>query len=74
MSRREIVLKHFEEQKDYMNTRVNSGIELYRKGYANIRFTLSDGTELKNINFRAEQTSHDFKVQNPPMSAFDMGG
>ena len=60
MSRRETVLKHFEEQKDYMNTRVNSGIELYRKGYANLKFVLPDGTKVKNIKFKAEQKSHDF--------------
>ena len=60
MSRREIALKHFEEQKDFMNERVNAGIELYRKGYADLKFVLPDGTPVKNVNFKAEQESHDF--------------
>jgi len=60
MSRREIALKHFEEQKDYMNSRINSGIELYRKGYANLKFVLPDGTKVKNMKFKVEQKSHDF--------------
>ena len=60
MTRREIALRHFEEQKDYMNDRVKSGIELYRKGYASLKFILPDGTPLKNIRFKAEQKSHDF--------------
>jgi len=60
LSRRETVLKHFEEQKDYMDTRVKSGIELYRKGYANLKFTLPDGTQIKNLKFKATQKSHDF--------------
>ncbi|MBQ2922542.1 MAG: endo-1,4-beta-xylanase [Tyzzerella sp.] len=60
MSRRENALKYFEEQKDLVNDRVNSGIELYRKGYATIKFVLPDGSVLKNVTFKAEQTSHDF--------------
>ena len=60
MTRRETALKYFEEQKDFMNTRVKSGIEMYRKGYARLKFVLPDGTPLGGINFRAEQKSHSF--------------
>ena len=30
------ILELFDSQKDYVEDKVNSGIELYRKGYANI--------------------------------------
>ena len=53
-----------EEQKDYMDTRVKSGIELYRKGYANLKFTLPDGTQIKNLKFKATQKSHDLVFPN----------
>ena len=51
MSDRNKILKHFEEQSELMNTRVNSGIELYRKGYARIKFTNANGELIKNITF-----------------------
>ena len=60
MTRRETVLKHFDEQRKYMDARVNGGIEAHRKGYANLKFTLPDGTEVKSLNFTAVQKSHDF--------------
>ncbi len=60
MTRRETVLKHFEEQKDYMDERVKSGIELNRKGYAALKFVDKDKNPVKNIKFKAEQKTHDF--------------
>ena len=34
MGRRETALKYFEENKEYMQARINYGIEAYRKGDA----------------------------------------
>ena len=36
MSERRKVLELFEEHKDFMEERVNSGIEQHRKGYADV--------------------------------------
>ncbi len=60
MDNRKKILKHFEEQKELMDARVNSGIELYRKGYARIKFTDANGNEIKNLTFKAKQKTHDF--------------
>jgi len=60
MSRRETVLKYFEEQKDFMEERVKTGIELYRKGYAKIQFVDKDGNIIHDVSFKATQKSHDF--------------
>lgn len=60
MTRRNIVMEHFENQKDFMNDRVNSGIELYRKGYTQIQFTDKEGNVIKEVSFKAKQKSHDF--------------
>ena len=45
MSRREL-LDLFEKKKDYMNERINNGIEMYRKGYADL--TVTDETAYNN--------------------------
>ncbi len=60
MSRAEIALKHFEEQKAFMETRINAGIETNRKGFKNVIFTDKDGEPLKGIKFRAVQKNHEF--------------
>ena len=60
MTRREIALKYFDQQREFMNDRVNSGIEQYRKGFASLRFELADGSPVKNMKFKLEQKSHDF--------------
>ena len=38
MSRRDTALRYYNEQKELTETRVNSGIELYRKG--NVKITV----------------------------------
>ena len=38
MSRAEVALKHFNEQKEFMTSRVNEGIEKNRKGFRRIEF------------------------------------
>ena len=62
MSRKDTALRYMIEQKDYTRTRVDSGIELYRKGNAAITFHTADGSALpEDITLKAEQTSYEFK-------------
>ena len=60
MSRREL-LDLFEKKKDYMNDRINNGIEMYRKGYADLTVTDENGNPLKNATIKINQKSHEFK-------------
>lgn len=60
MTRRETVLRYFNEQKDYMEERVRSGIELYRKSFAAVRFVKQDGTPASGVSVKAVQQTHDF--------------
>lgn len=60
MSRREVVMKYFEEQKDFTEERVRSGIEQHRKGYCQIMFVDKDGQPITDITCKATQKSHDF--------------
>ena len=60
MSRKEIVLKYFEEQKETVEKRIESGIELYRKGDLEINF-VSDKELPENIVIHAEQVNHEFE-------------
>ena len=61
MSERRNVLKNFEEQKEFMEERVNSGIEKYRKGDADIVVKNSDGEVMVNVKIKVSQKSHEFK-------------
>ena len=58
--RKEDALKYFEEQQDYFDLKVNSGIELNRKAYAMLSFVNEKGEPLKDITFKAKQKTHDF--------------
>ena len=60
MSRRDIVMKHFDEQRDFMEERVSSGIELYRKAFCKVMFVDKEGNPVKDVAFKATQKSHDF--------------
>lgn len=60
MSRAEIALKYFEEQKKETEARVRDGIEKNRKGNAVIEF-VSDGRLPQNIAVEAEQIGHEFR-------------
>ena len=60
MSRRE-VLKHFEEQREYMQEKVSCGIEAYRKGNAKLVIQALDGTPIPDAKLKIKQTSHEFK-------------
>ena len=55
------VLKYFEEQKDFVNARVQSGIELYRKGTARIRVVDENGNPVKGAVIDAKETEQAFK-------------
>lgn len=61
MSDRKKVLELFEKQKEFTDERVKSGIELYRKGYADIEVKNSDGKTVKNAKITFKQKSHEFK-------------
>lgn len=61
MSDRKRVLELFEEQADYVNDRVNYGIEQHRKGYADIIVKDKDGNIIPNAKVRAVQRNHEFK-------------
>lgn len=60
MSRAEIALKYFEQQKNETDARVREGIEKYRKGDAVIEF-VSEGKLPDSIVVEAEQTGHEFR-------------
>ena len=48
MNERRKVLELFEEHKDFMEERVNSGIEQYRKGYADVVIKDRDGNPVSD--------------------------
>lgn len=55
------VLKYFEEQKDFVNARVASGIEQYRKGTVRIRVTDETGLPVGGAVIEAKQKTHAFR-------------
>ena len=61
MGRAETALKYFNEQKEVMDLRVKSGIELHRKGDATITFVAANGELPKEITLEVRQKSHEFK-------------
>ena len=61
-NRREEVLRPFVEQADYLNERVSTGIELNRKGWAELSFVDREGKPVKGVTVEARQATHDFKT------------
>lgn len=61
MENRRQVLELFEKQKDYMEERVNCGIEMYRKGYGRITLKDSEGNAVKGAVIKAVQKNHEFR-------------
>jgi len=61
MTRRESVLRLFEEQQEFVNARIKNGIDLYRKGDAELVFKSANGVLPENISIEVEQTGHAFK-------------
>lgn len=56
MKREEYALKYFNEQKDYLNDRVKSGIEEYRKGWSKISVVDKEGKPV-NAEIKITQKS-----------------
>ncbi len=61
MSRRSEVMCNFEKYRDYTAERVESGIELNRKGYGYITLKDSDGNSIENAKITLKQANHEFK-------------
>lgn len=61
MTRKKSALKYFRAYRDYTEERIKSGIELYRKGYAQIEVTDGKGNPIKGVKITAKQKSHEFK-------------
>lgn len=61
LDRAKNILKPFEENRAYMEDRVNAGIEAYRKGLAELEFVDSEGNPVKNVHVEVKQKTHDFK-------------
>ncbi|MBR4444252.1 MAG: endo-1,4-beta-xylanase [Clostridia bacterium] len=59
-SRRD-VLRYFEEQKEFVKSRVAAGIELYRKGTARIQVVDGEGKPVANARIHAKQVRQAFK-------------
>ena len=62
MSRREDALRYFEQAEPHIQTRIENGIELYRKGDTTIRIQTENGAPLPaDITVEAKQRTHEFK-------------
>lgn len=61
MSDRKKVLELFEEQKDFLEERINFGIEQYRKGYASLVVKDSSGNPVPGAKIKVNQRTHEFK-------------
>lgn len=61
MSDRRKVLELFEKNKEYMEERINSGIEQNRKGYAKISVKDKDGNNISGAKISIKQKTHEFK-------------
>lgn len=59
--RAEKILKHFREHHEYMEKRIQTGIEENRKGKVRISFTDASGNPVKNVTLHIRQKTHDFK-------------
>ena len=51
----------FENYSEYVDKKVEIGIEAYRKGDAFIKVVDADGKALKNANVKVKQKNHEFK-------------
>ena len=61
MSDRRKVLELFEKNKEMMESRINYGIENFRKGYANITVSDENGNAIPNAKIKVTQKTHEFK-------------
>lgn len=60
-TRSQTALKYFEENKAWMEDRIESGIEANRKGWAKLKFVDSEGNPVSGVKLHLEQKSHDFR-------------
>ena len=58
---REAVLRFMTEQRDYMEDRIEHGIETNRKGFAKLRFMDANGNPINNVKLSIKQKNHAFK-------------
>lgn len=61
MNDRRKVLELFEEQKEFLEEKISSGIDKYRKGYGNIVVKDNRGNPVSNIKIKLKQKTHEFK-------------
>lgn len=61
MKDRKKVLELFDEQRDFMECKINCGIELYRKGYAEVVIKDRSGAPVPNAKITVDQKNHEFK-------------
>ncbi|MBO5060617.1 MAG: endo-1,4-beta-xylanase [Clostridia bacterium] len=61
MEDRRKVLELFEEQKEFLDEKINFGIEQYRKGYADIVIRDKNGDIVQGVKVKLTQKSHEFK-------------
>lgn len=58
---KEAVLRFMVEQRDYMEDRIEHGIETNRKGFAKLKFMDAEGKPISNVKLSIKQKTHDFK-------------
>jgi len=58
---RDRLFKNFDQQNEYMEDKIQLGIESNRKGYARINFADENGEPALNVKIKINQISHDFK-------------
>ena len=61
MSRRNEVLKNFDENEEYTTERINSGIELNRKGTAKIKLVDKNNKPISGAKIKVVLKKHEFK-------------
>ncbi len=61
MNERRKILEQFCEQREFLEERVSSGIEQYRKGYASITVKDKDGNVIPGAKLKLKQKTHEFK-------------
>ena len=57
---RQDILKPFEENREYMDMRVKTGIEKNRMGYGTVRVLDAEGQPVRGAHVSLKQKTHDF--------------
>ena len=60
MNRKDYIFRHFDENRDYMNQRVQEGIEAHRKGDFSLEILHQDGTPATDVKIHAKLKKHAF--------------